>query len=184
MKKILVVVFAVVVMLGAAQVNAQVPHVAVFFSNGSQAADCPAGPPGTVLDQISIVAVNFDMWMNGIEFLIDYSPAMQWLGDVDDPSRLKIGSTPLGIGVTFPIPLNAFVPAVVMQSNFLWMCDNCGPYQNSPVTVLPYPASGVIRAVRWPDLAIVHGVGLTALVCPTIPVQETTWGGIKAQYND
>ena len=31
MKKILVVVFAVVVMLGAAQVNAQVPYVQVYF---------------------------------------------------------------------------------------------------------------------------------------------------------
>jgi len=185
MKKILVVVFAVVVMLGAAQVNAQVPHVAVFFSNGSNAANCPAEPPGTVLDSISVVAVNFDMWMNGIEYQISYPPQMLWLGDFIGDGNLKIGSSPTGIGITFPIPLNAFGPAVVQTANFFWMCDSCDlPNQNQPVVVGPYPSSGVVRAVRWPDLVVVEGVGLTSLICPTVPVQEKTWGGIKALYND
>lgn len=183
MKRILVVV-AAVALLGVTAASAQVPHVVVFFSNNSTAMDCPVAPVGTVLDSISVVAVNFNMWMNGIEFMIDYPPQMTWLGDDVGPN-LSIGNSPTGIGITFPLPLNAFVPATVMKANFVWMCDDCSPgNQNAPVTVLPYPSSGLIRAVRWPDLATVIGVGMTSLICPTVPVEETTWGGIKAQFNN
>ena len=97
MKKILVVVFAVVVMLGAAQVNAQVPYVQVYFDEFWQVSvleSCPDATPVTVAQTVYVVAHNFNMWMNGIEYMISYPTEMLWLGDSIGPDRLSIGNSP------------------------------------------------------------------------------------------
>ena len=191
MKKILVVVFAVVVMLGAAQVNAQVPYVQVYFDEAWQTPvleSCPDLPPGTEVSTIYVVAHNFNMWMNGIEYMINYPTELTWLGDSIGPDRLSIGNSPSGIGVTWPVPGNGFGGLLVQTANVLWMCEGCSS-NDITITVVrhpftPWPETHLVRAVRWPDLGIVQGVGMAAAVCLIIPVQETTWGGIKAQYND
>ena len=191
MKKILVVVFAVVVMLGAAQVNAQVPYVQVYFDEFWQTSvlpSCPDVPVGTQVGTLYVVAHNFNMWLNGIEYMIEYPPEMTWLGDFIGANQLSIGNSPAGIGITWPIPGNSFGGILTQTANILWMCEGCGA-TNIAVTVVkhpstPWPEQHLVRAVRWPDLEIVAGVGMASVVCPVIPVQETTWGGIKAQYND
>ena len=194
MKKILVVVFAVVVMLGAAQVNAQVPYVQVYFDEYWQTSvlpECPMDPPGSVVSTLYVVAHNFNMWMNGIEYMISYPTELTWLGDSIGPDRLSIGNSPTGIGITWPIPGNGFGGILAQTANVLWMCQGCDA-TNITISVLKHPSTpcsgpdcaNLVRAVRWPDLGLVFGVGMTSVVCPVIPVQETTWGGIKAQYND
>jgi hypothetical protein len=63
------------------------------------------------------------------------------------------------------------------------MCDNCSEAnQNAPVVVVPYPDSGKIRALRYPDLFEVQAVGMKSLICATIPNEDTTWGKVKALY--
>lgn len=194
MKKVLVVVFVVALGLFAVQSNAQVPNVGVYFETdgyggyNTMAADCPAAPAGTVLDEIYVVAYNFNMWVIGIEFMIEYPPLVSWVGDVIDPAtQLSIGNSPTGIGITWPLPQNGFGALLCMKANFIWMCeaDDClnELNHNTPWMVQPHPDSGMLRAVRWPDAGTVAGVGLTSLVCPwIIPTEETTWGGIKAMY--
>ncbi len=183
MKKVLVVVFAVALGLSAVA-SAQVPNVAVYFDKDLQfqQGNCPAEAPGTVSQTLYVVANNFGIWMNGIEYQITYPPQITWLGDFPVPGALSIGSSPLGIGITFPTPLEAFTQAVVQTVNVLWMCDHCEPLIEYPIVVGPFPSSGLVRAVRWPDLHTVIGVGMTSLICATTPIQETTWGQIKALY--
>jgi hypothetical protein len=187
MKRILVVVIAVVIGLMAINANAQIPNVQVYFDYNltETGANCPVAPPGTVLDSCYVVANNFNMWMNAIEYTIDYPPQILWVGDVFPTDRLTIGNSPSGVGVSWPLPGNAFGALVIQKIRFYWMCDNCdpqGPNADAPISVLPYPLQSTVRAVRWPDLAIVPGVGMTSLICATVPVEETTWGGIKSMY--
>jgi hypothetical protein len=193
MKKVLVVVFVVALGLFAVQSNAQVPNVGVYFHTdgyggySQMAANCPAAPAGTVLDSVYVVAYNFNMWVVGIEYQIEYPTMVSWVADRFTAGQLKIGSSPVGIGITWTLPQNGFGALLTQKAWFLWMCteDDCvNPlYQNTPWVVNPHPISGQLRAVRWPDNAPVPGVGLTSLLCPwTIPTEETTWGGIKAMY--
>jgi hypothetical protein len=83
MKKILVVVFAIAVVFTAISASAQIPYVAVYFDDTykDMTADCPDAPPGTVPDSAYVVTHNWNMWMNAIEYAIDYPPQMYWTGD-------------------------------------------------------------------------------------------------------
>ena len=184
MRKTLVVVIVVAIACGSSTVaNSQIPHVAVFFDPGLQyqQKNCPPAPIGTVLDSVFVVATNFDMWMSAIEYQIIYPPEMLFLGDVTPAGALVIGNSPAGITIAFPTPMNAFTQAVVQKTKFIWMCDACfNP--NTPLIVVPHPNSGFLRAVRWPDNVVVNAIGWTSLICATIPVEESTWGQVKALY--
>ena len=183
MKRSLLITLCCVVCASAA--SAQTPNVAIYFDKGLQyqQADCPAAPIGTVFDTLYVVANNFGIWMNGIEFMICYPPQVMPLGDIPPPGALSLGSSAAGIGIVFPTPLEAFTQVIVLTVIFVWMCEGCGPEnQNVPIIVCPYPGQPWVRAVDWPNLNIRVGVGMTALICATVPVQETTWGQIKALY--
>jgi hypothetical protein len=176
--------FVVCLVFCASAVSAGVPNVALFFDKNLQqmVGMCPYAPVGTVLDTVFVVANNFDMWMNAIEYSIEYPPQVVYLGDLSPANTLTIGNSPNGITIAWTIPANAFVGLVVTRVVILWLCDGCGGNLNQLIVVRPHPMSGFLRAVRWPDLVIVDAVGLTSLICATIPAQETTWGGIKALY--
>ncbi len=181
MKKVLALVLALAVMGMMAQtVSAQVPFVQVYFDDLAHTSkDCPGA--GT-LDTLLVVAHNFNIWMTAIEYSIQYPPSLTWLGDIS-PSPVNLGNTPSGVATAFPTPLNAFQPVLVMQVLVNWECTTCGGTPEA-VIVGPHPGSGFLRATRYPDNATVIGVGMTSLVCPgTVPVQETTWGQVKALYN-
>jgi hypothetical protein len=161
------------------------PSVSIYFDrNLTQShANCPYAPAGTVLDSFFVVATNFNMWMNAIEYKIEYPVQMMWIGDAFEPGQLTIGNSPAGVGVTWPLPANAFDALVVQKVLIFWMCQDCGPgNQSVPTRVLPYPGQPTVRAVRWPDLVVVPAVGMTSLLCPLVPVEETTWGDIKSLF--
>jgi hypothetical protein len=187
MKKILVVVFVVAIGLFAIQANAQVPYVQIYFDNTFKQIDkdCPVAPIGTVLDSIYVVAHNFNMWVSGIEYMIDYPVQVMFVGDVFEDGQLSIGSSPTGIGITWTIPANGYAGLLCQKARFIWMCDDCSPAnQNAYWTVFPNPDSGLLRAVRWPDNVPVLGVGMRSAICFTFPAEESTWGGIKALYSE
>jgi hypothetical protein len=169
----------------ASVASAQIPNVAVYFDEGLQfqQANCPADPIGTVAQELYVVANNFGIWMSGIEYQIFYPTQLFVAGDFPIAGALSIGSSASGIGITFPIPLNAFTQAVVQTVNVVWMCNDCDPTnQDAPIVVMPYPGQPWVRGVEWPNLNIVIAFGMTSLICSTTPVQETTWGGVKALY--
>jgi hypothetical protein len=64
-------------------------------------------------------------------------------------------------------------------------CESCdATYNDSPVTVDPHPSFGVLGITRWPDIVQVPGVGMTSLICSTLPVEQSTWGKVKALYTE
>jgi hypothetical protein len=137
-----------------------------------------------------VVAHNWNMWMQSIEYAIDLPPQLAFLGDnVDPATQLSLGDSPLsagGIAVTWTSRGNAFHPLLIEKVGILWLCQGC-PVQNIPVIVVQHPSTdwpnGLIRALEAGSFAEFGGVGMTSMICPTVPVEETTWGGIKALYN-
>lgn len=186
MKKVLAAIFAVAIVgLGVCPVHAQTPNVTIYFDDYARetSADCPSGEPGTVYDQFLVVANNFNMWMNAIEYMIEFPPQIMWDEDIKVPNTLVLGFSWEGTAIVFTLPGNAFRPLVVQKVGFVWMCNDCSESnQNAPVRVVAYPASGKVRALRYPDLLEVPAVGMTSLICATIPNEETTWGKVKALY--
>ncbi len=169
----------------ASVASAQTPNVTVYFDEGlqNQWSMCPAAPIGTVAQDLYVVANNLGIWMNGIEYQILYPLQLMFLGDHMVGDAISIGNSSVGIGIAFPTPRNAFTQAVVQTATVLWMCDNCGPEnKNTQITVVPYPGQPSIRAVEWPNLEIHIAVGMTSLICDWSPIQETTWGRVKALY--
>jgi hypothetical protein len=187
MKRILVVVCAIAIGVSAISAKAQVPNVGVFFDQNLQYmwADCPPGTPLTVLDTCYVALHNANMFVGSVEYMIEYPPYMSYMGDIvpgiSGEDYLKAGNSNTGIGVVWPIPKNGFQGILVHMTRFLWNCNGCDAGEQC-VMVLPHPDSGKIRAIRWPDLWELPLVGMTSSICKTVPVEENTWGGIKALY--
>jgi hypothetical protein len=197
MKKILVVVFAVVVGLGAVQAKAQIPYLQIYFDDywTQTTATCPTAPIGTVFGTAYVVGHNWNAWVQAIEYKIAYPGVVSPLNDIVTSCQLKIGSSSTGIAITWirnPTagclgPANGWEAFLVQEIFFVWMCDDCSVL-DIPWPIINYwttdPTNHTIQAVRWPDNAWLSGVGLTAFICPDVPVTESTWGGIKALYRD
>ena len=184
MKKVMAAVLvAACVGLAVHSANAQVPNVQVYFDAAltQTSQDCGVGS-----QTLHVVAQGFGMWLSALEYQVLYPPEVMWLADIADPQRLDIGSSASGIASSWTIPLNAFSSVLVLDALVNWSptCDCAGGA--SPLVVGPHPSTGAIRAVRWPDNVLITGiVGMTALVCPgTVPVEETSWGQVKALYNN
>ncbi|MHC4060675.1 MAG: hypothetical protein ACYSR6_03555 [Planctomycetota bacterium] len=187
MKKVsvytIVLFCAAVVLVGSS--NSQVPYVAVYFDPALQqmAANCPAAPLGTVADTLYIVAHGFDMQMSAIEYQVNYPNEILYIADIVDPSHASTGTSESGITINFSPPVNAYTPVVVQQVFVFWFCDYCGGSISIPLVVQPHPTSGVVSAVRSSDGAIIEAIGMTSLICPHVPVENTTWGRIKSLYH-
>ena len=171
------IVFAIVLLAGAAVASAQIPNVEFHFKHAGEAvAECGGMD---VLDTAFVVVNNFSMWMSAIEYQVIYPPEM--LLFLDNTTGLNLGTSATGIATSWPFPINAYSSAIVNTVWFWWKCEGC-PSFNIPVQVAPHPYAGHLRAVRWPDNALINGIGITSLICPTIPTEETSWGKIKEIY--
>jgi hypothetical protein len=186
MKRALLTIAIVCTIAIAGSALAQTPNIAVYFDANYQVGseNCPAAPPLSVLDTLYVVGHNFNMWIGSCEFQIDYPPQMQIMGDIYD-SDLQIGNTWSGIGLVWNPPKNGFVDALLCRVRFLWNCDDCQgtPGNGYPIQVNPHPDSGLLRAIRWPDLYEQTAVGMLSYICPQVPVEESSWGQIKALYH-
>jgi len=179
--------------------SAQTPYLQVYFDPDFSAtsANCPDDPVGSYIDTLYVVAHNFDAWLSAIEFKIRYPNAIFWIIDMVDYDRhdLSLGISPTGIAISFPLPLSAHSPVLIMRVLIGWMCDHCSD-QNawSLICFDGYPSSGYLRAVTYPDLNLIYGTSGTASICPLccdpqrcedlppVPVEQKTWGQIKALY--
>jgi hypothetical protein len=196
MKRVLAVAFAVAILSLGFNASAQTPFVQVFFDDYGQiggAATCPPCGLGQI-DQFSVFAVNFNMWIVAIEYTLLFPPAVSFTGDLIDPCHiLADGPSTTGIAIGMPCPINGFSPARTQKVNVVWVCcdngidDPCVAYPNNAIQVLPYPGSGATgpRAVDFFDNTIIkQGVGMTSMICQTpIATKESTWGEVKALYN-
>ncbi len=185
---IMVLVALVLVTSSFTILSAQTPFVAVYFEtvNWSESATCPDAPPGTVAQELFIAALNFNATINAIEFQVNYPPELQFLGDTYPHVGVPFGNTATGLQYGFTFPPDGNSAIIVAVATVIWQCRNCqGGVRNVPITVGPNPLTGLLRALVLgdPDVEI-PGVGLTALICANVPVEETTWGGIKALYSE
>ncbi len=138
-----------------------------------------------------VVAVNFNMFISSVEYMIQYPAKMTWTFDIPmNANQLNLGNTSVGVASAWTLPLDCFQPTVIMQVLYDWRCGNCdNPYdKNQPIVVGPDPTSGLLRFIRWPDNAEFQAIGMVSFVCyftgppPPTPVEPTTWGRIKALY--
>lgn len=191
MKRALAGVLAVALAgLIAVSANAQVPNVQVYFDSDYNETQSGCMPVNTIQD-LYVVANNYNMWVLGVDCTIMYPPALFWMVDnlpLPFPNMNSIGSTPLGIGVSWALPQNGFAPLLVVVPRVLWLECDCqvGPPVNpQSIVVTGYQPLGKPNptAVRWPDYFEVPGVGMTSLICPgAIATESKTWGEIKALY--
>jgi hypothetical protein len=186
MKKVLAVVLAAAfVSITATGSMAQpVPFLQFTFDRNMTmtAMDCP----GTSTDIQSgyIVAVNFNQFFTAVEYRVDYSPMMLFVADVSvNALQLNIGFSNTGISSAWSLPMNGFSPIRILEVLYMWSCDN-GCYQTPDAIVVgSNPTSGLIQFTQWPTNELFQVIGMTSLTCPgPVPVEETSWGGIKALY--
>lgn len=168
----------------AVAVSAQTPYIAVYFNSGfsQEAKDCPGVG---VLDTWYVAAVNFNMFLTGADFKIEYPAAVTWLADLQVWTVYQ-GTTPTGYSVGFPIPQNGYSPVDLVHPMVLWNCADCvAPWTNNQIKVVANPATGFLGGVDYPGFNLVPSTGLTALICPLpIPTEQTTWGQVKAVYGE
>jgi hypothetical protein len=173
-------------MVALPNANAQTPSLLLYFDAAltENSANCPSAPIGTVTQWVYLVLDGFDTRIKAIEFSIAYPSQITWMFDVDTVGgALIIGDTAHGIAIAWPVPggLQVMGPTMFMQSQIKWMCAGC-TQTNVPIPILPAP-DGELRAVQWPDDVIIPVTGVAAAICPAPPVEESTWGTIKALYN-
>jgi hypothetical protein len=181
--RIATLVFAVL-MVTAVAVSAQTPYIAVYFNSGysQEAKDCPGAG---VFDTWYVAAVNFNMFLAGADFAIQYPPAVTWIADLQEWTIFQ-GTTPTGYSVGFPFPQNGFSPIPLVKPYVMWNCAECeAPWLNSQVKVVANPGTGDLAGVAYPGFGLVPAAGLTALICPLpIATEQTTWGQVKAVYGE
>jgi hypothetical protein len=161
------------------------PYFQVYFDAGLKdaAADCPAAPIGTVFDTLYVVAHNFDTWIMGAEFTIDYSTLLTVVGEEAVGADLTIGQSQSGIAMVWQTPRNGYNPVVMLIVTVVWECNDCAGLDDTEIVVREYPDKPSPRCVDFWTEEYVDGVGMTSLICSSLPVENTSWGQIKALYH-
>ena len=166
--------------------GAQSPYIAVYFDqyHTQETKECP----GFVLDTWYVAAVNFNVFITGTEFKVEYPPVVTWAADLPgvNPADLVIGDTSTGISMTWGLPQIGFGSFELCQVQVNWNCDHCAePIANSLVKVVPNPMTMFLGVTDYPNYDLINGVGLTAIICPLgVPNEDTTWGQVKALYGE
>lgn len=172
------------VVLTSTLLHAETPSVRIYFDEAFTVVhkDCPDEPPGTVLDSLYVVAEDFNLWFNAIEYMILYPPEILFESDVNE--GLNIGTSATGIATAWPKPFWEHKPNMVNKVIFTWNCQG-SQEEGIPIQVVPHPQTGFIRAVEWWEHYFVYGVGMTGWIrASEVPVEDTSWGRIKALYKD
>lgn len=170
--------------LGAGMVNAQMPYIAVYFDEAltQQTTGCPgAGVIGTWY----VAAKDFDTMLSGAEFAIQYPAAVTFLKDENTPP-VTFGNTASGISMGFPVAQKGGFPVLLCTPQVVWNCDSCmDQYINNTVKVVANPHTGFLGCTDYPWFNMIPCAGLTAYICLiVVPVEETTWGSVKALYTE
>jgi hypothetical protein len=194
---------SILVLAAADAIPGQVPNVQIFFEGNpatkvfhTTESDCY--PPGT-FQNLYVVMNNWNMWVQAVEFSVDYPPALFWAADEAPINTLVIGSSPSdfpngygtgGIAIAWQFPQNAYEPLLAITAKTIWTGSCWCPDGPSPLRVRGYAYNNAGNggnvdpvAVRWPDFAELPGIGMMSLVCSNPPATAvTTWGRIKALY--
>lgn len=176
----------------ASVASAQVPFVQVFFDadefgEGYSETASQSCLSTNSVSNLYVVTQNWNMFVQAVEYKVNFPAAVFYLGETPNTgvNDLFIGNSSVGMSIAYNLPQNGFAPLHLSTLNVIGTgACNCanGPYS---IVVVGEPNGDPAkpRAVRWPDFAVVEGVGMTALVCPgAVSTSQSTWGGIKALY--
>jgi hypothetical protein len=172
----------VALMATVVAVSAQTPYIAVYFDQylTQETKDCP----GPMVDNWYVAAKNFNAFLTGAEFAIEYPAAVSWLADLNKPP-VSVGATPTGISMGFALPQNGFFDVFLCNVQVFWNCSACAePFLNNAVKVVANPATGFLGVTDFPQYNAIPCVGLTSYICATVPAEETSWGQVKALYGE
>jgi hypothetical protein len=180
MRGIAIVVFAViVVVIGATTTASQVPTIQVYFDESLTLTNKPCQGVG-VIDQCYVVVSSANDFFSDAIYRIVYPPEMTWVAD--NTGGTDDGTSPDGLWTFFWV-WDGSVPVVVNTVTFQWECDFCPTLDIPVVTVESAPHEGGLGILTvstgWKD-----ALGLTSVVCAALPVEETTWGVVKALYSE
>ena len=174
------------VCLTAFRAHAQIPCVQWYFDADLTQTDRDCD--GSFAQLGYVTAVNFNVWFSAVEYMVSYPPQIFWMADIPvNENSSCIGSTPVGIACAWKIPMNGFSPVVIMKVQYDWRCPNCNrPRDGSqPVIVGPHP-TGRLSYITF-ALERFDAIGMVSMVCkfkPPVPVEETSWGKVKALYDN
>jgi len=177
--------------------GAGTPHLSIYFDPAytQTSADCYGH--GYDVGYLYIVAEDFDVFIAGVEFSVEYPTEILWVADYDVPP-VTLGQTPTGISMAWALPQNGFSPLLLMRALFLWNCDHC-TRGDVPICIRAHPYSGYVRATRFPGYEYVYATVQAACICPMcvgpmcagsacdcpqppVPVEDMSWGRIKGLY--
>jgi hypothetical protein len=158
------------------------PFIAVYFDQAYQTEAKNPCPGIGVFDNLYIALVNANVFVSGVEFAVNYPPQLTWVADLNTPP-VTVGNTPNGISMGFALPQNGFSALEVCQVLVMWNCDGCSVF-NVPVVVTANPNTGFLGFTDFPNYSLFPAVGLTSLICATVPTEETTWGKVKSLYGE
>jgi hypothetical protein len=189
MNKILVVVCAVVICFGAVGAKAQTPTVQAYWTGGLVILpECPVGgddPFGNPMaGEFYVVAHNWNIWMTAIEYSIVYPPQIMFPTDIlANDGWLYLGASQVGISISMPTPVSSWSDVLLETVRFIWNCSGCD-VTDIEFRLEGHPDSHAYPLIRAADFYENEhfGQGTSLWICFTTPVEETTWGGIKALY--
>lgn len=186
----------VLICMSGAPASGQIAWIEVVIPGCPPAGDCGCAGED-VLDTLLVRATNLNMWLSTVEFAVYFgtNDLLMYLQDIHLDGCLHLGRSYAdgpgglidGVTITYPMPLNAYSPVVVMRILVLSTCDDCSdvhPNEPQVIAAVPHEGTGRIEVVRWPDYQVSELVGLSRLVCGEhlISTEESTWGRIKALY--
>jgi hypothetical protein len=181
------VIALVLVTMGALPVMAQTENFQVYFDdNYTQAsANCPGVG---VVDTLYVVANNMNMWFSAAEFSVALPAQLTWFADMPN-TPLAIGNTQSGVAYSWSLPQNGFAPYELCKMLVSWNCDDCAGVVSPGWTVVVNrnlanpPTVTNPRVTHYPDNVLIEVIGNTSLICAQVPVEDTSWGQLKALYN-
>jgi hypothetical protein len=189
MKKALAGVLAVALVgVIAGSAMAQAPNIQVYFDPAHTQTQSTCGPVGQPTN-LYVVMNNWNFNITGVDFSINYSAGLIWLGDnLPDPlTQTSIGQSPTGIAIAYAnccYLVGSSNPEVLIPL-VLWspQCTCAG----APLAVVVggYTPLGKTQpsAIRREDFQEFSGIGMTSLICPgAIATEPSTWGQVKALY--
>jgi hypothetical protein len=164
--------------------SAQTPYIAAFFGPNVEQATYEATCPGFgTLDTMKVYLFNANKFVSGVDFSIDYGNNVSWILDMDPTGSVVFGATPSGFSMGWNIPQNGFFPIRIVNPLIQWVCQGC-VFVNDPIVVQANPLTADLAFTDFPAFDLYPATGLTALTCPTVANEETTWGQIKSLYED
>ncbi len=162
---------------------ASTPTIATYYdANGSQIKNCDGS---TEFSDVHIVALNINAWVSAFRYKIEYPPPFIYLDEHSFFSDPVIGGTSdTGIEISYPSPVYFGESQLIHRAGVIWVCGPGCLIANVYIAPVPFPGLTEIEVdvVQGETTTTLSMSASAAVLCPALPVQEQTWGKIKALY--